>query len=345
MTPENGSEGDLIVLEGINMGEIRELLFNGEPIAFNTAFNSDVALLFRIPVGTPLGETTVTVRTDGGSFDFPFTVNREPPSIGQFFPRTANPGERVTITGSNFFGPVEVYFRSTELLPDGEQDSILAELVVEKLDTIVAIVPENASTGAIAVRANGGLRFTRLTFQVFVRELVTDFDGNGVRPDNDALSFTGFTDQQNGAPFIRSSLPAPLDGNFLQLSGTDDLGTIWMGGAETRGGPEVEAFGITTSVTNTFLEMDVNNNGRSDSYLLLVLREQNGRPGDFTSRVAIDEEGWHKVRIPLIRFTDSQNRIINPAAVNQIKFHIEDTEETGRRIEVNIDNVIFVESS
>lgn len=345
LTPEKGSEGQLIIMRGENLAEIREMTFNDEVIPFNTAYNSDVALLFRVPTGLSLGEKLVRVRTDGGSFETNFLVTQEPPGISRFSPRSADAGEQITIIGRNFYEPpLTVWFRTDGTGDNGRQDSIAGEIVFAALDSLIVTVPENARTGKIFVEANGGLAESNLTFQTLVRTLVTDFDGNGVRPDNDAITFDGFTDQQNGENYIRRSLPGPIDENFLHLTGTDDLGTIWLGGAKTPGGNGVESFGITTDVRNTFLELDVNNNGRTNSWLTLVLQEKGDNSGlDYTVRRRISEPGWQRISIPLIRFRNSSNIIIDPALVNQIKWHIEDRDDTNQLIEMNIDNVEFVE--
>ncbi|MEL7161363.1 MAG: glycan-binding surface protein [Bacteroidota bacterium] len=207
---------------------------------------------------------------------------------------------------------------------------------------MIVTVPAGAKTGFIRVDADGGTAQTNVTFQIFERQLVSDFDGDGLVA-NDQLTFRGFTDQGSGAPFIRSSLPAPIEGNFLQLSGTDDLGTVWLGGAESPGGNAVDSFDIQTNVNTTFLEMDVNSNGHPDTWLLLVLREQNGSTADFTARVKLTDVGWSRISLPLVRFKDASGLVVDPQKVNQIKFHIEDRDQTGRRIEANIDNVIFAE--
>jgi len=342
LEPEMAPVSTLVVMKGNNLAEIRELLFDGEQVPFNTAYNSDVALLFRVPENTSLGEKVMTVRTDGGSFDTRFTVTEDPPILPRFFPRIANEGDMVTLVGENFFDPLEITFKAGEFIDDMWSDSLLADIVFAAEDSVIVRVPEGAKTGFIRMVANGGTVETNVTFQIFERKLVTDFDGNGLIA-NDEYTFDEITDQQAGAPFIRSSLPAPLDGNFLQVSGTDDLGTTWLGGPKSPGGNSVETFEITTNVISTFLEMDVNSNGRSGTWLLLVLREKDGSSSDFTARVQLDDAGWNAISLPLVRFKDASGIVVDPQKVNQIKFHIEDRDATGQKIEANIDNVELAE--
>lgn len=343
LEPMMGPGKTLVVMKGNNLADIRELLFNDEAIPFNTAYNSDVALLFRIPENISLGQKVVTVRTDGGSFTTDFLVTEEAPIVRTFFPRSANEGDLVTIVGENFFDPIEVTFKTGEFVDGRFTDSLEAEIVFQAVDSMIVRVPEGTKTGFIRVVANGGTQETNVTFQIFEQLLVTDFDGGGLVA-NDELSLIGFTDQQlNGAPLIRSSLPAPIDGSFMQISGTDDLNTVWLGGPETPGGAAVDSFGIETDVRDTFLEFDVNSNGRTQTFLTLVLNQQDGSFADFFTTIQLNETGWSRVSIPLVRFKDSNGIVVKPSKVNRIKFHIEDRNDTDQRIEANIDNVAFVE--
>lgn len=345
LEPEMGPRETLVVMKGNNLAEIRELLFNGEPIAFNTAYNSDVALLFRIPKDISLGEKLVTVRTDGGSFETTFTVSEDPPVVPRFFPRSANEGDLVTLIGENFFEPpLEVTFKTGEFIDDMWTDSLQAEIVFAAEDSLIVRVPEGAKTGFIRVVANGGTAQTGRTFQIFEPIAITDFDGEDDLIANDEWNLFGNNDQRSGAPFIRSTLPAPVDGNFMQLSGTAASATAFLGGARSPGGSAIDSFGITTiDPGNVFLELDVNSNGRTQTTLVLTLAQQNGSIFDFTTRIVLDDAGWNRVSIPLVRFTSSAGNVVKPQKVNQIKFLIEDPDNTGQRVEANIDNVAFVE--
>ena len=349
--PGFGSETQLIVLKGNNLGEIRELLFNGVPIQFNTAYNSDVALLFRVPKGTPLGATIVTVRTDHGSFEFDFLVSELPPTIRSFTPRSADPGQIITVTGENFFDPpLDMYFRVDRMSPDDPMrlDSIVGEItyVSETKDTMRVRVPEGAVSGPLVVVANGGVYETTINFFTFRRSLVTDFDGGGSRADNGQLIARGNLDQViNGSPFVTSTFPAPIDGDYLKMSGIRSGSTTsFVGFIQTS--PLLDSFDIDATVANAFIELDLNSAGRANSYLTVALREQDGRIGDFSTNIKLeDAAGWNTVRVPLVRFRNSNNFVVTPGKVNVVKFILQDLDNTGRRVEANIDNVKFVEQN
>ena len=369
--PTSASEGELVVLRGNDLGEIRELLFNGEPINFNTAYNSDVALLFRIPKDTPLGDYIITVRTEGGSFDFPFLVSEPPPRINRFLPRDGDPGDTILIIGDNYIGPpLEVWFRNStvlEQLPNNRvlKDSIQGEIIYVSQDppedeededpnaepvpdSMLVIVPPGASSGPLTVVANGGFSTTLVDFFTFSRILVADFDGNGERGDFSEWIARGTFDQVvNNRPFITNSRPDPIDGNFLQLSGVSfDPGNVdFVGFIQTS--PSRDSFELDVPATRAFLEMDVNTNGRPNTYIQLAFREQEGLPGDFTSMTPLaldDEPGWQRLRIPLQRYRNpfQDNALVTPGKINIIKINLLDADKTGRSIQVSIDNIRLV---
>ncbi|OAV45331.1 hypothetical protein [Lewinella sp. 4G2] len=344
--PEFGSEEELIVLKGNNIGEIRELLFNGTPIAFNTAYNSDVALLFRVPVGTPLGETTVTVRTDGGSFTFPFLVSELPPGIQSFSPRSADPGDTLTILGENFFAPpLKVWFRTGEPPMDEmeRRDSIEGEILFAAEDSMVVIVPEGVVSGFLVVQANGGNFESNVAFRTFTRRLITDFDGNGFIPTTTDLRLKGSTDQRAGTvALIKNSFPSPIDGNFLQLSGVKEAGGF-VGSAESLITAESDSIGITSTVTNTFVEIDVNSNGRRDTWLGISFKELAGNPGDFTFAIRLNDPGWTTRQIPLVNFKNFNGNVVDPGKIVAYKVQLLDSDDTGARVEINVDNLKLVE--
>ena len=357
--PEFGSEGQLIVLKGENIGEIRELLFNGKPIPFNTAYNSDVALLFRIPMETPLGPTTVTVRTDGGSFEFPFLVSELPPIIKTFSPRNGSPGDTICVFGENFFDPpLMVWFRTGEMPMDEtvRQDSVASEpfFVNETKDTMKVVVPEGAGTGPLVVEANGGVAEVNVNYFAFRRVLITDFDGNGARGDNSALRTQGFFEQMGIDQHIQSSNPTPIDGNFLKMSGRPTNSSGIIGLIETSSA-QSDTFDISAPLNRSFIEMDVNSSGVAGGILRVSFRElagdanPEGRTRPFTNDIRLPEtRGWKTIRLPLVQFTQTNGGPVNPGFINRIQFVlVGDTGPNGterNRAQVAIDNVNFVES-
>ncbi|MFK7926287.1 MAG: IPT/TIG domain-containing protein, partial [Bacteroidia bacterium] len=330
LEPVFGPAETLVVIEGQNLGDIQEITFSGQVVNFNNAYNADHALLMRIPSSVPLGEHEVIFRTPFGSVSSSFRVTLDPPEIFSVNPQPASPGEVITIYGENFFEPLEVYFF----------DSIQAEIVLNMPDSIRVIVPEGVEKGPITVVANGGGARSPIDFFSINRILVNDFDGDGMRPLTERWIFKGSINETN-LTAVQNGNPQPIDNNYLKISGTDDLDISWIGGVQSYfglQGDDFEDFGIRSASNNTLLELDVNNNGRNDTYVILILLENNGSPNDFAHTVHLDQPGWQRLSIPLNRFKDLNDLIVDPAKVRIVKIFLTDNDDSNNLLEVNVDN-------
>ena len=332
--PTFGPKETLVTFEGEGLSNIISLKFSDQVVNFNTAFNSENALLFRIPSNVPLGEHIVTIETEGGEVMTNFTVTKEPPEIFSIFPESASSGEEITLYGENFFEPVNIWFF----------DSVQAEITMLTDDSLKVIVPDGAQKGFISMWANGGFTYSPVRFFSTNTILVNDFDGNGLRSETNSWFFGPFINE-NANTAIHSSNPEPFNGNFLKLSGTDDLNTVWLGGVENNAQDVAvfDNFGITSDGNNTLLEMEMNSNGSEVTHIILVLLERDGSSNDFTHTFKIDWEGWRKVSFPLNRFKDLNEVTIDPQKIKTIKIHLNNADNSNALLEANVDNIRFVE--
>ncbi|MEM9259418.1 MAG: glycan-binding surface protein [Bacteroidota bacterium] len=334
VTPAFGSPETLITFEGMHLGNLTSLMFNDRVVNFNNAYNSDNALLFRIPTDMEIGEYVLTFSTAGGADQVDFRVTREAPQIFSFASESGQVGEPFTIYGENFYEPLEVYFT----------DSVRAEILTSSTDSIVVAVPEQAEQGLITVVANGGVTRSPVRFFQVNEILVNDFDGNGVRSATNFWAFSSGLDY-NANTAIQNSSPSPTEDNFLKLAGKDDLGIGFIGAATTHSFDTdvFTNFGITTDLANTLLELEVNTNGHPATRLILVLRERDGSANDFSREIILDRSGWQTISQPLSRFQDIDGNLIDPTKVATIRLILFDTEATGSQFEANIDNLRFIE--
>ncbi len=334
ISPTFGPAETLVTFEGVNLGDLKELRFGDQVINFNTAYNSQNALLLRIPTNLTVGEYEVSYTTNGGTATTNFRVTLEPPEIFSFSPASASVGERVTVLGKNFFEPMQVWFF----------DSMEAEIVHLAPDSLIAIVPPGVEKGRIAMMANGGFTLSPINFFTVNPILVNDFDGNGLRADTENWIFRGSLDQNKNTA-IQNRIPEPIDGNYLKISGRDELNINWIGGVEnhTWDTDQFQTFGITTDANNTFIEMEMNNNGRKNTTVIIILIENEGSNNDFTVEVDVDWDGWNKFSVPLNRFTDFNDFVVDPIKVKTVKIQLIDTKGTGDKMEINVDNLRFLE--
>lgn len=332
--PEFGPEETLLIFEGMNLANIETMTFSGEIINFNTAYNSDVALLFLIPESLPLGEHEVVITTPGGSVTTNFRKTKEVPEIFETSPEFGQNGDVVTILGKNFFDPLQVWFT----------DSVEAEILFAAEDSMEVRIPDGIEKGRITLSANGGLAFSPKQFFSTNIILVNDFDGNGLRADTRSWIFRGSLNQ-NSMNAIQNSNPEPIDGNFLKFSGKDDLGIGWIGGPENHAWDTdvFENFGIRTTPGDALLEFEYNNNGASNTNVIMILREKDGSVNDFTHTLKFDKSGWQTLSVPLNRFLDIDGKIVDPTKVNVVKLHLVDEDNSDELLELNVDNLRFTE--
>jgi hypothetical protein len=332
--PAYGAEKTLITVEGMHFKDLLAINFDNNVAAdFNPSFGTESALLFRVPKGAPLGDNQILIKTKTGEYRFPFKVTLEPPEIKDFYPKSANQGDYVTILGKNFFQPLEVLF----------VDSIAGKIVFSDKDSIRVEVPPGVKKGRLKVKANGGPALTGEVFYSTTEILVNDFDGSGIRSDTKKWLFYGTIDQTaNNA--VQAIIPSPISKNFLKISGKDG-GTIWIGGTESQSNdPAVfNVFDIKSSIEDTFIEMDINSNGSKDTHLIIVLAERGGSANDFTYTIKLDWTGWRKERIPLNRFKDVNGFTINAQKIRTVKLHLYNELKVTKKLEANIDNLKFIQ--
>ena len=333
--PTFGPKGTLVTMEGEHLAGIESITFSGEPINFNAAFNADHALLLRIPTNVPLGEHEVVLTTALGSVSTQYRVTERAPLVSEIFPESGGPGQEVVIRGVHFFEPIEIYFF----------DSIQAQVVAVAEDSIRVIVPEGAQKGRVRVNANGGTVLSPNPFFTVNTILVNDFDGNGMRPDINRWIFRGNI-KEDAQTTIRNDIPAPISQNFMKLSGDDAWQLSWIGGAESYGtqqGGTFTNFGMVAGPGDALLEMDLNSNGRTNTHIILILLEKDGSPNDFSHNIHVDWDGWQHISVPLNRFKDLEGFIVDPSKVHVVKVHLIDNDQSGTVLEVNVDNIQFVE--
>ena len=332
--PVFGPAETLVTIQGVNLANIKEVKFSEQVVNFNNAYNADNALLMRIPTNIPLGEHVVTLTTDGGVVSTDFRVTLEPPEIFSFAPASAAVGEKVTIKGKNFYEPLTAWFF----------DSVQAEILTATPDSMIIIVPEGVEKGRLSLFANGGFTRSPINFFTVNPILVNDFDGNGIRSETDKWIFRGSIDQDKNTA-VQNSVPEPIDGNYLKISGRDDLNISWIGGAEnhTWDVEQFQTFGITTDANNTLIEMDINNNGRKKTNMILILLEKDGSSNDFAVTVKVDWNGWQNFSLPLNRFQDLNDFVVDPTKVKTLKIQLIDADDSNEKLEVNVDNIRFVE--
>lgn len=179
ITPGTGPGGMLVTLEGSNLSEIRSIVFDGNnaPAGFNPNFNTDEAILFRVPDTASGGaQNIILTNLDGSILKVPFNVVAFP-NVMTSSNYNYSAGDEITFSGINLEGV------TTVKLEDGTD----AEVVSKSGKSLVIKMPANTlpRTKLIISNASGSTTTAdeyvniALAFQIFTDDYQNGFaDGS-----------------------------------------------------------------------------------------------------------------------------------------------------------------------
>lgn len=102
ISPDSAAGGALLTITGSGLRNIESVVFDlgNVPVAFNPNFNTDNAVLFRVPTDANVGDQHIVFTTTSGyQFSLPFRVLAVP-SLVSAFPQEWEAGGTVTISGN-----------------------------------------------------------------------------------------------------------------------------------------------------------------------------------------------------------------------------------------------------
>jgi hypothetical protein len=108
--------GQVVVIQGANLASAKQILFNGYPAPFNSALFANNTIIVAIPADMPFGRlkpddlNKVKVITPDGEAEYSFPIVPFAATITGMNNEDAQPGDRVTIYGNNFFFVKKVIF-------------------------------------------------------------------------------------------------------------------------------------------------------------------------------------------------------------------------------------------
>lgn len=113
-----------IVIEGRNLANAQQVLFNGFPAYFNPAYNTNTHIFVSIPSSTPTPDrdprvtNAITVITSGGEVVYSFNIIPPPPSITGIINENSKPGMKMVVNGRYFFSVNEVVLPGDKVVTD-----------------------------------------------------------------------------------------------------------------------------------------------------------------------------------------------------------------------------------
>ncbi len=179
VSPTTGKPGNTITLTGKNFTGATAVMFNGLP-ATTFHVSSSTRITAVVPTGAITGKISVT--TPGGTATSSSDFNVAP-RITSFTP-TGAPQDRIVITGANFTGATAV-----------KLNGLKASFTVDSPTQITIIVPNNSTSGFIAVTTIAGTATSATKFVVAPR--ITGFTPTSAVVGKSVLitgaNFTGAT--------------------------------------------------------------------------------------------------------------------------------------------------------
>ncbi len=154
-TPTNGPVGTDVTINGGNLLTVTNVTFNGarSPTVNVTAFTQIHAA---VPTNATAGPIVVFTTTGAATSAAPFVVTGLKPIVSGFRPANGKSGDLVTIDGINFLFATNVTFNGTNAAGFG----------ITSDTQITAVVPNNATTGPIAVLNAAGSGTSASNFSI-----------------------------------------------------------------------------------------------------------------------------------------------------------------------------------
>jgi hypothetical protein len=336
VTPAKAPTGTLLTIKGSNLKNIQKVLFGNVEAPFNPAYNSDGALLLRVPTNANYGVQKITLQNSGGEstqLQLDFTVLQPPPSIISFEPSSALPGDKVVISGANFIGQLNV-----------DIGGLPVKILSSTVNSIVIEVPADAKEGKINVTTAGGTTESlTLLYTEKVILLVSDFDGGGIRSNGGNWYAYGDTDQDGKSPIVTNKNPDPIKGNFIKATNTKGSSGKGYVGFSTWDWDNWKGFGLSGSPSKIALRFDLNSNGATKTNMFVGF-DDTASGGNWKANVLVDWTGWKTVTVKLSDmgiWYGTTSAIVPVSTLKRFIFGFDNYKDINS--EVNIDNVRFVE--
>jgi hypothetical protein len=207
--------GENVAIVGENLKSVKEVYVNGYKTFFSPTMVTETHLLFTISDETPTIATSQDVPNEirlvsgDGEVSYSINVLPPPPVVNTISNEMAKAGETLTITGKYFFFLEEVVFPGGVVATDLEHSANGAMMTVT--------VPDNISqAGTIQVTSESGSGTLSPMYRFN--------DPTGIFNDFDDLNFFAAWGPK---PVLGNSDPAPIDGNYVRVTGTDVPAPMW----------------------------------------------------------------------------------------------------------------------
>lgn len=310
ITPTQGAANELLTLTGSDLSDIRTIVFEAGNVQadFNPNFNTDKAILFRVPTDAVPGEQNVIMTNKkGATFTVPFNVLGFA-NITKVSNYNFSEGTEITLTGKNLDDVTQVVFSGTT--------------------TEIEILGKTATTLTLRFPASDLIQSTLdITNEAGVAKTTQSF----VAIDNAFHIFTdGYADGYQDASWG--------DGGVVT---TDEFksGTSSVYKNYAAGNWHLMGFGWTNTANQDFKYLSFWIKGAAAQYDLYIQSQQSPSGWDTFSdfnKITVPANEWTYFKIPV----DNLKLWANGAEWNQLVWRIQGPDGADARF--YLDDVIFI---
>jgi len=239
--------GQWVVLEGHNLRNAEQILFDGVPASFNYILFSDTSAVVQVPTVIPFNSVaasdlnTIKYTTVAGSTTFKFSIAVPPPTILSISDEMADPGDSVWIHGANFFLISAINFGGTVSSYNVSSDGT----------TLAFVVPQVTTAGPLSITTKSGTTATPYNVEDDSTGVLCNFDNVftyqwwSAGLDNSSADYPG-----NNGQYAILNTNGPLNSND---------GSWWNGGRSINcnGAQWVPVSSLNDPVGNWALKFEI----------------------------------------------------------------------------------------
>lgn len=238
--PVTGGVGTFISLEGTGFDQASALSVGGQPATFDVV--SPTQIVAAVPPGATSGKISVT--TPGGIATRSKFKVTPPPAIADITPSSGVVGITVKITGSNFTNTTSVAFNGRP----AQSFQVISSRLIK------AVVPANATTGAISVTTQAGTGTSGSSKPFVITTYAVVVDGVEVWTGSTATyDFHAFPSEylnrlgQGHVQFLVNGVVIPVVRYSVVIDGVE----VWSTTTETYEGIQTFPMEYLNPTTNT----------------------------------------------------------------------------------------------
>lgn len=331
---DKGYPGDLVKAEGAGLSNVKSIqLDNLVNVVFNPALNSDKSVMFNVffdeKKGSRFGVQKLKITKASGEIIISDFEILQPKVVisEKFEPIIPKVGTMVTVNGMWFFNISSVKFAGVPVSFTRVSSS-----------SLTFIVPANALVGGdVEITTPGGTtkRFLDID-QGFDLYRVADFDGGGLRPNNNWNKY-------GDANSLTYPSAGGISGTYAELTWTGARANGYNGCESSAGSALLKP--TATDATKAFYIIDVNCGGAIGTRIDLLIVDSDG--GNWAYTYLISTPGWQTIEARTSDFganynpSDQGQGDVNPSKINQIKMTIAQNAGTVNPSKVQWDNIRF----